>query len=436
MRGFSLGSIALVAACSSADGVYIEARVPPGMEVAQVDLFLATLDCQDDAGIACNRLTPPSTDSPRLPVTGEVYFVDGIRPFVSVPDGDGSAWFHLDPTSTFEIKTAVAVARDAQLRETGVAILLPIDLDVTQHVRVDLAPVMSQQVSTGVAQPAAEVWSAPSSDYRCVAAAVENRVVYIVPDHDPDCDSIDTIDNECFPNTYLGKAPVTTELLAQTCAEQSLFTQVCLLGSRGCDEANPQPADDNCTLSQAPTYCVPDRACSCDTVNIPCLTELFGDPLQNGGTHIACVVETELDPNGGTRSCVDKRGDGDPLSSSTCVAPAVGALNDGLAGFVDGATTIAFPGVDGGVTIAPLVDGNCTVSIAPPNTRFTANPPLQPIRTLVKLQVSAPGNLEEKFMIVPLEVKFQQPADDCVNGVQTRCTLVAAADEHVGKCAQ
>ena len=64
-----MGAIALVvAACGGSDGVYLEVRVPDGMMVDQVELFLATRACDDQqAGFDCRGIVPPSGTGVVLP---------------------------------------------------------------------------------------------------------------------------------------------------------------------------------------------------------------------------------------------------------------------------------------------------------------------------------------------------------------------------------
>jgi hypothetical protein len=426
VRGFSLGAIALVAACSG-DGVYIEVRVPEGMTVDQVDLYLATGGCDPDEDGFCDGIVPPGrANAQRDRVDGEVYFVDDNRPFVSVPDGDGSAWFHLDP-SELEIKTAIAVGRDLAGGETGVAIFQPIDLDVTQHVRIALEPVASQEVR-GMAQPAVEVWSPTSDDYRCVAAEIQNRVVYIVPRNDPDCDQV--TGEECFPGVHLGKQAVSPALIAQSCTTTQA-NGLCVLGSEGCDETNMSDSAGRCTTSPAVKYCVPDRTCGCDNLGLLCLKGLFDDE----GTSVLCTVEAEPDPlvANGKRSCPAKPVAGADISNGSCRDAEVAILADGLAGF--GPTANAPVAGTTGYTLAAVTDGGCKVGLAAPNASFPTGILPPATHSLVKLALTPPGSQVEKFMILPLKVVFVDiNGEDCANSGGTKCELVTANGEHLAKC--
>ena len=425
-----------MAACSG-DGVYIEVRVPEGMAVDQIDLYLATGDCKpDEAGFNCEGVVPPAgANLTRDRVEGEVYFVDDNRPFVSVPDGDGSAWFHLAPSSQLDIKTAIAVGHDSSGAASGVAIFQPIDLDVTQHRRVELEPVASKEVR-GMAQPAVEVWGPANDDYRCVAAEVQNRVVYIVPSEDPDCDEVSSA-RECLPGVHLGQQPVSSELRDQSCAT-SEPTGLCVLGSEGCDETNPSdPGAGACTTSPAAKFCVPDRACACDTLDVACLEALFGDPNNGGGTHIVCVVEVEPNADGtGTQSCKDKEIPPAVIEGSvgakTCSLPTIAALADGLPGF-GGSTTVQAANTD--VTLKPLTGpSGCAITIAPPNATFEDGTPLFPIFTLVQVQLAQPGAPMPRSLIIPLKVVFSDTLVPCAAGVQTICTLASSPNERLTKC--
>lgn len=429
MRGFLLGAFALVAACGG-DGVYIEVRVPAGMAVDQVDLYLATTGCQPDRDGVCDGIVPPSeANATRARVDGEVFFVDDNRPFVSTPDGDGSAWFHLDPTSQFEIKTAIAVGHDLANVGTGVAILRPIDLDVTQHVRLDLEPVASQQVR-GQEQPAVEVWGPTGDDYRCVAAEVKNRVVYIVPHSDPDCDQVAlTGGEECLPGVFLGQQAVSSDLSEQTCSI-SEATGLCVLGSKGCDERNPSDAT-SCVASTDKRYCVPDRLCSAcgDVLDGTCFEGLFG-----AGSRIDCIVEVEADPQGGlgTQSCPDKSVPGAPINDLPCKQAEIATIPDGVQGFASN-VTVPIAGSPDGVTLKPILEGNgCKLGLAPLNAEF-ANTPLQTIRSLVKVDVTPPNANTESFLILPLKVAFVV-AKDCLTGTATQCSLTIAPDDHFSRC--
>jgi hypothetical protein len=434
VRGFSLGAIALLVAACGGDGVYIEVRVPAGMTVDQVDLYLATGDCRpDEVGFNCESIVPPGDSSvPRDRVEGEVYFVDDNRPFVSVPDGDGSAWFHLDPSSQFKLKTAIAVGHDLAGASSGVAIFQQIELDVTQHIRIDLEPVASKEVR-GLAQPAVEVWGPTSEDYRCVAAEVQNRVVYIVPSNDPDCDEVATA-RECLPGVHLGQQSASAELADQSCTT-SEPTGLCVLGSEGCDERNPADAG-GCTTNPAAKFCVPDRACGCDTLDLACLDALFGDPLAGGGTHILCVVEVEPDIDGGTLSCKDKEIPAATIDNNiggkTCTLPTIAALADGLPGFAN-STTVQIANTD--VTLKPRTGfSGCAISIDPPNAKFADGTPVFPIFTLVQVQLAQQGAPMQKSLIIPLKVVFSDVMGSCAVGVETRCTVVTTPNEHLPTC--
>ncbi len=415
--------------------MYIEVRVPPGMTVHQVDLYLATSGCKAaEAGFDCEGIVPPNDDVNRSRdrVDGEVYFVDDNRPFVSSPDEGGSAWFHLEPSEQFEIKTAIAVGQDPVAGETGVAIFQRIDLDVMQHVRIDLEPVASQEVR-GMQQPAVEVWSPPSEDYRCVAAELQNRVVYIVPRNDPDCDQVGVGGEECLPGVHKGQQSLSSELQAQTCATTEA-TGLCVLGSEGCDERNMSDPVGGCTTHPAVKYCVPDRVCDCNDPDLGCLQGLF----ENNGmgfTGVVCTVEAEPDLKNGKRSCPSKQVTGVVIASAGCRDAKVAIVNDGLAGF---ATSVNVPvaGTTGYTLAAVTAGGGCTVGLAPPDARFpTGILPPSATHSLVKLALTPPGSPVEKFLILPLKVEFVDvKATDCSDSTGSKCAFVTANGEQVAKC--
>lgn len=405
------------------------------MTVQQVDLYLATGGCKPDpAGFDCEGIVPPNADldSSRDRVDGEVYFVDDNRPFVSTPDEDGSAWFHLDPSAQLEIKAAIAVGKDPAAGETGVAIFQKIDLDVTQHVRIDLESIASREVR-GLEQPAVEVWRPTSDDYRCVAAEVQNRVVYIVPRNDPDCDQVGLEGGqECLPGVHEGQQSLSSELLDQTCATTQA-TGLCVLGSEGCDERTMSDAT-GCTASTAKKYCTPDRVCAnCpDNLAGDCFEGLFGM-----SSRIDCIVEVEPDPKGGpgTQSCPDRAVPPALVNNVPCRQAEIAIATDGIQGFASGVMSPIL-GSQVGATLKPaLEDGTCRVGLEPLDAKFPTESSRQTIHSLVKLDVTPPGSPAERFLILPLKVVFI-PVTDCLTAAGTGCSLTTAPDDHFQQCFQ
>lgn len=423
MRGLVL-AWACLAACS-ADGVYLEVRVPAGLPVNQVDLYLATDACQRGVdGFDCKAIVPPrlSAGVDRLEVPGSVFFVDDDLPFVSTPDADGSAWFYLDPSSSAAIPAAIAIGHDPDLGETGVALFGAIDVGVTQHLRIDLVPVDSTHV---LGQPAteAEVWRAGNDAYRCVAAHVGQSVVYIVPRTDPDCDELPvSAGRECEPGIHLAVEPVSDAIEDQSCP-LPLAGGVCGLGAAACNEP-VSPQRGSCTQS-AKTYCVPDQVCTCEAIDDTCLATLF----DVGGSRIACTIEASID-GGGFHSCLDRQVLPISLSQQPCSAPEVSPLKDGLTKFASQAVFDLSNGDK--VTVEPVVSAACQLGLAPPNATFATTLPEAPLQALVKVD-AAPMTPGVEFVILPLEVTFVE-IPDCAVADGTQCALVEAPGEHVRAC--
>ena len=402
--------------------MYLEVRVPDGMMVDQVELFLATRACDDQqAGFDCRGIVPPSGRATRDRVEGEVYFVDNDRPFVSTPE-NGAAWFQLEPNSEIDIKTAIAVGRDP-MGLSGVAIFSGIELDRTQHIRLDLEGVTSETLKEQP-RPAVELWGPPNNDYRCVAAAVDDRVVYIVPEDDPDCDQViaSNGEQECLPGVYLGSEKVSPDVGEQTCAT-SENTGFCVLGGHVCDEQTPDASSGTCISNPAATYCVPDAVCLCDTLDASCLDTVYG------GTHVVCTIEVESDGGGGVRSCRDKDTSTADLGGN-CGLPTIAALDDGFAGFAP-ATTVQVANND--VPLQPFLEqGGCQIGLVAPNTQFEATP-LVPTFAFVKVELTDPGAPFQRSMIMPVKIVFKDTVS-CETGLETRCLLVADPGEHLPEC--
>jgi hypothetical protein len=422
--------MAMLAACSGADGVYIEVRVPAGMTVDRVDLFLATRDCDPgDADLDCHGIVPPEIqNSSRARVEGEVFFVDDTRPFSSVPNGDGSAWFHLEPSSDVDIKTAVAVGRGAG--QPGVVIFNPIDLSITQHVRVDLEPARAQQVTGNVA-PAVEVWGpVQGGDYRCVAAEAQGRVVYIVPKADPDCDAVDA-DVECFPDVFLGADGVSSELDKQSCA--SFAGSLCLLGGRACDEASGM-TDASCTRSDI-DYCVPDHFCAAcpDELGTDCFESSFA------ATHVKCVIELQEIVNGdGTttrKSCGVALAPTELDASGLFDSCGEAELDIVADGFLEFAPTVTTTIGNAELVLTPRIQPGCKLGFDPVTLELDALPSSSAILSLVKVAVPSPTAGRERFLIMPLEFQFAG-TPDCNQPINTRCQLLSKPNDGYVGCFQ
>ncbi len=422
MRGFCLrvlGALAL-AACTE-DGIYIEVKVPAGMAVTEVDLYLATAECQDGDGYDCTAIVGPRfTSEPRQAVPGQVFYVDSDEPFTSSVDGD-TAWFFLSPNSERFVKTAVAVGRDGETN-LGVAILAPIDPRESpkKRVRVELRFAIDDVVRGQT--PAVEVWRPQDDRYRCVGADSDGRVVYIVPREDPDCDEVvDTQQqSECDPGEHLAVEAKD----ALSCTTPRALDEVCVLGDRPCDETRPDVVG-SCQPSGF-AVCLPDLACACSANDAACVASLFEDPDGLGTTHISCVIETIVD--GAERiTCPDLAVAGQQFGGGgECATPELAIAGDQIGGFAP--SVIASTPI-GDVTLTPTVDPDCRIGLVAPNARFTQGVPLEPIRALLKVDVT-PNSPETRFMVVPMTVAFTD--GNC--GAETGCFVRLAGGEHVQKC--
>jgi hypothetical protein len=422
-------ALAIVAAACGGDGVHVEIRIGETPGVTRVDLWLTDKSPCTAGAQPCDQIVLPAelTGNARVVVEGELYVVDDPTPFRSDVGDDGSAWFYLQPDRG-KVRLAVAVGRGEGGEPLGTVILLqPLDTDAgRQHVRADLRAVTTE---IGSGQVAAAVW--PSRDdapYHCVAVAVDDREVAIVPASDPDCDFVAPA-NECEPTIHLADRPPPTELFDLNCAtERSVSTRpVCVLGGEACNEADP--ASSGCVATEE-LVCVPDAVCACQELDNECLISLkqVDLPGQPDTTRIRCRLHFRPDGLDAYVPC------GTPfaiqLGTVQCNNVEIMALGSPLAGFASSLDLLTNGGT---VEIRPSVTNtsSCQLVLPPLSAQLVGN--IFPARGDALLKFSMVPEGPERTAIIPLELQLlmSDPAG-CLD--LDTCEVLEAPGERLFGC--
>ena len=209
----------------------------------------------------------------------------------------GHAKFHLEAANASPINEIVAIGFDGEVARGFVVVpALPITQDgIYTATLVDSTP------STCRACPrSTSTWGARPDRAHRAGVHLDPGDRAIVPADDPDCDGF-TGANECPGGDYtfhdvqpatvsaipdascLGKFPLNGPL--------GSVGETCRLGGTGCADGSVTQG----TRCDPASICLPDGACSCNGIDLPCLQQkLFTSDTAGGGTHdvlIDCVVE-------------------------------------------------------------------------------------------------------------------------------------------------
>lgn len=415
---------AAVAGCDNS--IYVEVRVPPGMQADTVELFIAVDSCTVKDGEPCNGIAPPGAGGRHQ--GDEVYLRDLPEALVSSVGGDRSAWFKL-ASGDHRVPVIIAVGTigtDPDQLEAGVAILRPLELsNGPLHLVADLVPArpLGDPKGNGV-----KVWR--SNGEICVGADREPQApVFIVSDFDRDCDGF-TEAAECDPLAHL--ATITRPAEPPTCVRNfatSANGGACRLGAPKCTDGSPIAGDCGAT-----NICVPSALCQCETSPAAMLESCLVDGFTSSLLRLECIVPAEPDVDGNLVSCTGSLGLVPTDLEATvfrgqadCGTPQFGSLQTPLANFSQVLS------VDTGQGL--IVDFNvknqqsrCKFDLewtAPASA--VAGPAFRSIIAVPALNTTSG---EDKVLILPLVVKFA----DCLQ--EARCEIVPdGTQDTISHCA-
>lgn len=269
-----LSLLAVLAACD--DSVWIEIRVPDGLAVDEVELFLAVDQCEK-SGEDCRGLRPwAGADSTVAFIPGTVFEHDTNITFVA-PVSAGSASFRLAASEDkLPALIAIGVAKATRVAVGGV-VLAPLDLAAgARHVIATLEP---DDQDTRVFR-----WPDPQDPARdrLGCAGVQHRndpATFVVSPSDWDCDGFaNDSEVECNPLFY--RASFAKESCAKP-APTGALGDACMLGEGSCQDG----VGTACSVV-APSVCVPQKLCDqCTFPDQACLEDEFA----NTPTHLSCT---------------------------------------------------------------------------------------------------------------------------------------------------
>ncbi|HEU0031615.1 MAG TPA: hypothetical protein VFQ53_13340 [Kofleriaceae bacterium] len=303
IRALGLASVLACAACG--DGIYVEVHVPVGVKIDEVQLVVGDRPCRVEDN-ECFGIRPMGFPD-RIGDADDIFFDANAQDVIIEPVVDGVATFQFQPTDGLG-QILVLGRADGKAFPDAAAVMVPISLSNSRvKYVVQLQPAEpltfdpAQQRPIGVAQ-----WTSPEG---ITCYAVEDYKngrgpVFVVPDSDPDCDSI-AAERECSPLVYLdtsGRADPTNPTCIGTFPTHDLL-QACMLGGSGCDET--VGTSSVCSPSG---WCIPDAVCS------QCSSGDFFDPTcvesvarSDSTARIACRIEVEPNPDvpGDDRVCTN-----------------------------------------------------------------------------------------------------------------------------------
>lgn len=265
MRGcFALSLLAILAACD--DSVWIEIRVPDGLAVDEVELFLAVDHCKK-SGEACKGVRPWQGASPSVMfIPGTVFEHNTDITFVA-PVSDGSASFRLAASSArLPALMAIGISNASDRPAVGGVVLGPLDLSLgARHVISTLEPV----------DPGTRVfrWPDPDDPQRAQVGCAGVRhgtdpATFVVSPDDWDCDGYaNDAPVECDPLVYKSASTGQDVDCATSVARVG---DVCVLGVGACvdgvgGECQPTSRD----------RCVPQQLCDDACQSTDCLDQSF-----------------------------------------------------------------------------------------------------------------------------------------------------------------
>jgi hypothetical protein len=421
MRGRWIGALlALFAACD--DSVWIEIRVPDGLAVDEVELFLAIDHCKK-AGEACKGVRPPTTETSVGFVPGTVYEHDRDITFVAKVS-DGSASFRLAASSDkLPALMAIGVQGASDRPAVGGVVLAPLDLSLgARHVIATLEPADQR---TRVFR-----WPDPDDPQRgqIGCAGIKHGAepgTFVVSPGDWDCDGFaNEAPVECDPLVY--KSASTGQDV--DCAESVTRTpgDVCVLGSGACVDGvggNCQPGPRD--------LCVPQKLCDDACRSPDCLEQSFHDtpvriectfPATRGASSF-----TVCGP-GGRRAVAITLSTADPFPCFGTPGLTADLLDDMPATILD----FDADGIPAMLKVLPLIDQTCELGfelgtaagLGFEKARFALHVPLG----------NGPANAK---MLIPIEVRLMEITElecDAGNGGTATCTAISLDSDSILHC--
>jgi len=277
----------LVTACD--DSVWIEIRVPDGLAVDEVELFIARDACKDDGG-DCKGVRPwTGTDTSVQPfVAGAVFEHNQDLTFVA-PVRDGSASFRIAASDDrLPALMAIGVQNAADRPAVGGITLAELDMSLgARHLIATLEPAGN---TTRVFR-----WPDPADPAREQVGCAGVRhstdpATFVVSPGDWDCDTFpNDAPTECAPLVFKSAA-ASQEIDCAEPVARSGVGDVCALGKgtcvdgvgRGCDPEAPHD------------LCVPQELCDSACKSASCLEQKFVD----APPRIECTFPAVRGPNG------------------------------------------------------------------------------------------------------------------------------------------